>query len=169
MSAETIPLVSEGRYQLNQRRAESASKHLFDLLDGVKDPEIPVLSIWDLGILQDVSVGTDGVINVVITPTYSGCPAMGQIVEDIQNALRTSGYHNVSIEQRLSPAWTTEWLDTSAKERLTRYGIAAPGRSMCPQCGSHDVEVISEFGSTACKALMRCKSCAEPFDQFKRF
>ena len=169
MSAATIPLVPEARFELNQRRATSKVRHLFEILDAVLDPEIPVLSIWDLGILQDVEEDGDGAITVVITPTYSGCPAMSQITEDVEKALNAAGYDRVVIEQRLSPAWTTDWLDADAKERLVHYGVAAPGKAKCPQCGSEDVEVVSEFGSTSCKSLLRCKSCLEPFDQFKRF
>lgn len=169
MSATAIPLVPEARYELNQRRAKSNVKHLFEILDSVRDPEIPVLSIWDLGILQDVTEEDGGLVRVVITPTYSGCPAMGQITEDVEAALQSAGFEQVVIEQRLSPAWTTDWLDAEAKARLVGYGVAAPGKAKCPQCGSEDVEVVSEFASTSCKALLRCKSCLEPFDQFKRF
>ena len=167
MSAEAIPLIPQARFELNQRRSKSDVQHLFEILDSVRDPEIPVLSIWDLGILQDVTE-EEGRVKVTITPTYSGCPAMGQITEDVEKALAAEGF-KVEIEQRLSPAWTTDWLDADARERLVRYGVAAPGKAKCPQCGSEDIEVVSEFGSTSCKSLLRCKSCLEPFDQFKRF
>ena len=93
---------------------------------------------------------------------------MGQIQDDIKQVLHAHGFEDVDIEQRISPAWTTDWLDADAKARLVSYGVAAPGKAQCPQCGSEDVEVISQFGSTSCKALLRCKSCLEPFDQFKR-
>ena len=168
MVASEISLVSEARYALNKRRAESDYPELFEILDGVKDPEVPVLSIWDLGILQNVVVEDEAVI-VTITPTYSGCPAMAQIESDIKNALSAAGYPDVIMAQQLVPAWTTDWLDVEAKRRLRAYGVAPPDEANCPQCGSSDTVVISEFGSTSCKAQMRCNSCLEPFDQFKKF
>ena len=167
MVAETIPLVPEPRAMLNKRRGESACAELFSLLDAVKDPELPVLSIWDLGILQDVRE-KDGAVTVTITPTYSGCPAMQQIADDIESVVLEAGYKEVCVEQRLSPAWTTDWLDAGARKRLVEYGVAEPANAACPQCGSEDVQVVSEFGSTACKAMLKCMSCLEPFDQFKR-
>lgn len=166
-AAQRISLLPASRYEMNQRRAASPWPELFKLLDTVKDPEIPVLSIWELGILQDVAQMHDGTVKVTITPTYSGCPAMQHIADDIQATLGAAGYR-VEIDQRLSPAWTTDWMAPSAKTRLKEYGVAPPGEPVCPQCGSNQVEVISEFGSTSCKALLRCKDCAEPFDQFKR-
>ncbi len=153
---------------MNQRRSASRCAELFDILDEVKDPEIPVLSIWDLGILQDVDLENE-TVRVVITPTYSGCPAMQQITQDIEAALREAGFTSVEIKQQLIPAWTTDWLDADARKRLREFGIAGPGKTACPQCGSTDVTQISEFGSTSCKSLMRCNACQEPFDQFKRF
>lgn len=168
MAAASIPLMPEARFALNQRRQASVCGEVFDVLDTVKDPEIPVLSIWDLGILQDVERRADGSIEVTITPTYSGCPAMAQISEDIVDCLNEAGYPTVTITQRLTPAWTTDWIDAATRKRLREYGIAGPESAACPLCGSTDTEVISEFGSTACKALMKCNSCLEPFDQFKR-
>ena len=166
---QAIPLVPAERYELNQRRAASAWPELYDLLDAVKDPEVPVLSLWELGVLQRVEVAADGAVTVTIIPTYSGCPAMQQMREDIEACLRDAGYERVRIDQQLTPPWTSDYLDSEARQRLVRYGIAAPDRTDCPQCGSTDVSLISEFSSTACKAMFRCNQCLEPFDQFKRF
>jgi ring-1,2-phenylacetyl-CoA epoxidase subunit PaaD len=144
----------------------------------VPDPEIPVLSIADLGVLRDIRV-TDGRIEAVITPTYSGCPAMNTIALNIEFALEEAGFRNPKITTVLSPAWTTDWMTEAGKEKLRAYGIAPPqgkaGRRAlfgeekvtCPHCGSDETQRISEFGSTACKALWRCRTCAEPFDYFK--
>lgn len=144
----------------------------------VCDPEIPVLSIADLGVLRDVQI-VDGVAEAVITPTYSGCPAMNMIALDIELALEKAGFAKPKVTTVLSPAWTTDWMTDEGKAKLTAYGIAPPmakaGRRAlfgedqvsCPHCGSADTVRISEFGSTACKALWRCKACAEPFDYFK--
>jgi ring-1,2-phenylacetyl-CoA epoxidase subunit PaaD len=145
---------------------------------GVVDPEIPVLTIADLGVLRDVAV-TDGLVEIAITPTYSGCPAMNMISLEIELALKRAGFGNSKVRTVLSPAWTTDWLSEEGRRKLREYGIAPPqpGSSRralfgaqqvaCPQCGSTDTEVVSEFGSTSCKALWRCKSCREPFDYFK--
>lgn len=144
----------------------------------VVDPEIPVLTIADLGVLREVTV-TDGTVEVAITPTYSGCPAMNMIALEIELALEREGIRNPRIRTVLSPAWTTDWMSEQGREKLKEYGIAPPqargGRRAlfgeqqvaCPQCGSVDTEVLSEFGSTSCKALWRCKNCREPFDYFK--
>ncbi|MGO4712956.1 1,2-phenylacetyl-CoA epoxidase subunit PaaD [Bradyrhizobium sp. 2TAF24] len=144
----------------------------------VVDPEIPVLTIADLGVLRDVTVHDDAV-EVSITPTYSGCPAMNMIALEIEVALAKAGIRNARIHTVLSPAWTTDWMSEEGRAKLKAYGIAPPqaggGRRAlfgeqqvaCPQCGSTDTEVLSEFGSTSCKALWRCKSCREPFDYFK--
>jgi len=148
---------------------------LFDLLDKVVDPEIPVLTLRDLGVLRDISV-VNGTINVSITPTYAGCPAIDAMREDIETTLAEAGYQQVTVRQTLSPAWTTDWMSESGRKKLRAYGIAPPattscgqvtGRIECPQCESHDVKLISEFGSTACKALYQCQDCREPFDYFK--
>ncbi len=171
---QVIPLTSPERAQLVQRRNASPCTHLWQRLDQVKDPEIPVLSLWDLGVLQDVIETNDGV-TVIITPTYSGCPAMDMMADEIRLCLAAAGVENVTIETRLSPAWTTDWLDQEAKQALRQYGIAPPARTnsagqqtvICPHCGSHHTTTISEFGSTACKALYRCLACEEPFDYFK--
>lgn len=137
-----------------------------DAIKTVCDPEIPVLTIDDLGILRNVEESSDGVV-VTITPTYSGCPAMDTIAADIISAAEAAGATRVTINTVLSPAWTTEWMSDAGKAKLADYGIAPPGsESLCPQCGGPSREV-SEFGSTACKALMVCRSCGEPFDRFK--
>jgi ring-1,2-phenylacetyl-CoA epoxidase subunit PaaD len=150
------------------------------LLDQVTDPEIPVISIRELGILRDISLDGDQV-TVTVTTTYSGCPAMSTIKADIRQTLSAAGYEDVQVKQSLSPAWTTDWMTIEGREKLREYGIAPPQKSgeghcavispgtavACPQCGSEDTECISEFGSTACKALYRCLACAEPFDYFK--
>ncbi|MGZ8364585.1 MAG: 1,2-phenylacetyl-CoA epoxidase subunit PaaD, partial [Caulobacteraceae bacterium] len=142
------------------------------------DPEIPVISVIELGIVRDVRVNADGV-DVVLTPTYSGCPATEVIERSIRDALSAAGAGEVRNETRLAPPWTTDWIEVPAREKLRAYGIAPPpkgaaSRSLsgadkveCPQCGSTHTEEISRFGSTPCKALWRCLSCAEPFDRFK--
>ena len=150
------------------------------LLEQVTDPEIPVVSIRDLGILRDISLD-GGQVTVTITTTYSGCPAMSAIKADIRQTLSQAGYETVQVKQSLSPAWTTNWMTAQGRQKLLEYGIAPPQKSVdghcaatspgtavtCPQCGSEFTECISEFGSTACKALYRCRDCAEPFDYFK--
>ena len=144
----------------------------------VVDPEIPVLTIADLGVLRDIAV-VDGRVEVTITPTYSGCPAMNMIALEIELALAREGIAKPVITTVLSPAWTTDWMSDEGRRKLKDYGIAPPqpggGRRglfgeqqvACPQCGSTHTEVLYEFGSTSCKALWRCKSCREPFDYFK--
>lgn len=167
-----IPLLSEEQLARVQQRRHSNCPQLWNLLDTVKDPEIPVISIWDLGILQSV-VEEDESIKVVITPTYSGCPAMREIESDIRAVLADAGYPSVEVCSQLSPAWTTAWLSTEGRKKLYDYGIAPPvergsGQSIvCPQCASENTSKISEFGSTSCKALYRCHDCLEPFDYFK--
>jgi len=132
----------------------------------VPDPEVPAVSVVDLGIVR--SVRSD---RVVITPTYTGCPATEVIERDIRAALDAAGYRHVRIETALSPAWTTDWITPEGRAKLHAYGIAPPvarGAAVaCPQCGSSDTVEISRFGSTACKSLWRCRACAEPFDLFK--
>ncbi len=135
------------------------------VLDGVMDPEIPVVSIVDLGIVRDVTADT-----VVVTPTYSGCPATHAIEMAIRAALDAAGFRDVAIETQLSPPWTTDWISDRGKAQLKAYGIAPPERSNtveCPQCGSTDTREISRFGSTPCKAQWQCNACLEPFDRFK--
>ena len=153
-------------------------RRAWDIAAQVVDPEIPVLTIADLGVLRDVAI-KDGCVEIAITPTYSGCPAMNMISLEIELALERGGIRNPKVRTVLSPAWTTDWMSDDGRQKLRDYGIAPPqagsGRRAlfgeqqvaCPQCGSDDTEVLSEFGSTSCKALWRCKSCREPFDYFK--
>jgi ring-1,2-phenylacetyl-CoA epoxidase subunit PaaD len=144
----------------------------------VADPELPVLTIDDLGILRDVAVDLSGHITVTVTPTYSGCPAMDSIRSDVTSALADKGFRDVSVRLVLAPAWTTDWMTEAGKRKLLDYGIVPPqpregGAVMvslslrCPQCGSPDTRELSRFGSTACKALWVCNACKEPFDHFK--
>lgn len=144
------------------------------LLEQVVDPDIPVVSIAEIGILRDVAVSQDGDVVVYITPTYSGCPALGVIEEDVVSVLTEAGINRVRVEIRHFPVWTTEWLTTEAKRKLANYGIAPPDsvlavvpEVLCPQCASDSTAKVSEFGSTACKSLWVCTSCREPFDYFK--
>ncbi|MEM1299196.1 MAG: 1,2-phenylacetyl-CoA epoxidase subunit PaaD [Pseudomonadota bacterium] len=139
-------------------------------LDEVPDPEIPVISVVDLGIVREVAWhGED--LQIAITPTYSGCPATSVISMDIETALRARGIDRVRVSQQLSPAWTTDWLSDKGRARLEEYGIAPPTAAgqpeRCPLCQSANVERISQFGSTPCKAQWRCRDCLEPFDYFK--
>ncbi|HEY1145264.1 MAG TPA: 1,2-phenylacetyl-CoA epoxidase subunit PaaD [Allosphingosinicella sp.] len=155
IDARTLP-------QANERIAG-----IWSVLEGVADPEIPVVSIVDLGIVREVHGD-----KVVLTPTYTGCPATLVIQTDVRIALDKAGFADVAIETVLSPPWTTDWISAAGREKLHAYGIAPPTppgqRAVtCPQCGSADTEEISRFGSTPCKALWRCRSCAEPFDLFK--
>jgi len=166
--AQLIPLLPAEEWARRERRRRSPCPELWDLLDEVMDPEIPVISLYELGVLQDVQRHGEAV-TLVFTPTYIGCPALGIMEEDARAALAAAGHHEVKVETRLAPAWTTAWLTPEARRKMTEYGVAAPeGRVItCPQCGSHSTQTISEFGSTACKALFRCDDCLEPFDVFK--
>ena len=139
-------------------------ERIASVLASVPDPEIPVVSVVDLGIIRSVEPD-----RVVVTPTYTGCPATEVIERDIRDALDAAGYRDVRIETALAPPWTTDWITPEGREKLRAYGIAPPARGAveCPQCGSAETEEISRFGSTPCKALWRCRSCAEPFDLFK--
>jgi ring-1,2-phenylacetyl-CoA epoxidase subunit PaaD len=153
---------------------------IFNLLSEIPDPEIPVINISELGILREVKWDGDTCV-VVITPTYSGCPAMKMIEDDIRIKLKELGIEKIKVELVYSPAWTTDWINEEAREKLRAYGIAPPQHTSvdkgvllgkprhlkCPQCKSENVEMISQFGSTACKALYRCNDCKEPFDYFK--
>lgn len=135
------------------------------VLETVMDPEIPVVSVIDLGIVRTIKAG-----KVTITPTYSGCPATDVIERTIRDALDANGYREVAIETVLTPPWTTDWISEQGKEKLRAYGIAPPElarAATCPQCGSTNTEEVSRFGSTPCKAQWRCKDCLEPFDRFK--
>jgi ring-1,2-phenylacetyl-CoA epoxidase subunit PaaD len=156
-------------------------ERLYPVLEKVTDPEVPVLTILDLGIVRYAGFSDDGLITIKITPTYSGCPAMDVIQFEINAVLETAGFHNVTIETILSPAWTTDWMTDEGKEKLKNYGIAPPSEKTsdvsfitgsskvinCPHCGSSNTEMISLFGSTACKSLYKCNDCQEPFDYFK--
>lgn len=193
---DVITLLDHEQWLRNQSYDDKQLAPLYQLLEQVKDPEIPALSIWDMGILRSVSIdqknaeqcaddmrqpstaSTDALIRVVITPTYSGCPAMDLIREDILSVLNNAGYQHVEVEFKLSPAWTTSWMSEEARAKMAASGIAPPETTssdsqviavQCPLCGSRQTELISEFGSTACKALYRCQSCLEPFDYFKAF
>jgi len=156
------------------------SAQAWDVLKRVPDPEIPVISVTELGIVRDVVADESGV-DVVVTPTYSGCPATEVIERSIREALTAAGALQVRVRTQLAPAWTTDWIDPEARLRLSAYGIAPPGVRLsdgaqpinfvplidCPRCGSTDTERLSQFGATACKALYRCRSCREPFEYFK--
>lgn len=162
--------------------ASVSIEQVYAWLQEVPDPEIPVLSVVDLGVVRDVAWDGDACV-VVITPTYSGCPAMREITEDIRQVLARHGIGEVRVETRLSPAWTTDWMSEKGRAALKDYGIAAPAQQAidisgisrrnagpaieCPRCGSRDTRLVSNFGSTSCKALYRCVSCREPFDYFK--
>ena len=138
---------------------------IWQVLARVPDPEIPVVSVVDLGIVRAVEDG-----RVVITPTYTGCPATLAIEQSIREALDAAGYRDVRVDTVISPPWTTDWISEEGREKLRRYGIAPPdpsGEVHCPQCNSTEVEEVSRFGSTPCKSQYRCKSCLEPFDRFK--
>ncbi|MCA0376743.1 MAG: phenylacetate-CoA oxygenase subunit PaaJ [Gemmatimonadetes bacterium] len=151
------------------------------VLETVPDPEVPVISVVELGVVRDVVVQGDGV-TVTMTPTYSGCPAMREMEEDIRTALAAKGVAQVTVHTVLSPAWTTDWIGPAAREKLRAYGIAPPGKAEagglvtltrarppvpCPFCGSSDTRLESEFGSTACKAIRFCRACQQPFEEFK--
>jgi ring-1,2-phenylacetyl-CoA epoxidase subunit PaaD len=181
---------------LAQSQGDKAHHAIWDLLESVTDPEIPVVNLREMGILRAVRDGANG-LEVVITPTYSGCPAMGQMEDDVVAALRKAGVAARVITQ-LAPAWSTDWMTAEGRDKLRAYGIAPPVKSACaaasganviafaprpfsakglveretvacPQCGSDNTTEISHFGSTACKALYRCLACMEPFDYFKPY
>jgi len=159
---------------------------VFELLRGIKDPELPVVDIVELGIVRDVSLEGDAV-RVDVTPTYSGCPALRMIEDEIVETLKARDFSEVKVRNVFSPAWTTDWLSSETKQKLKDYGIAPPGAAAtsdgadlitirrsretvaCPYCGSRNTEQKSEFGSTACKAIHFCNSCHQPFDYFKAF
>ena len=171
-NADRIPVLPAEEHARRQRRARSSVSSVWDLLDSITDPEIPAISLWELGVLQDVTQQGDTLV-VTITPTYSGCPAVRVMQEDVSAALDAAGYADHRVESRLSPAWSTQWITPEGRRKLENWGIAPPADAgngsalRCPHCGSEDVSELSEFGSTACKALYRCRSCSEPFDYFK--
>ena len=141
---------------------------VYEWLADVPDPEIPVLSILDLGIVREVSIKDK--VTVTLTPTYSGCPATEAIESSVLEALKSHGVDEIAIQRVLSPPWTTDWISEDGREKLRKYGIAPPSKSLeiaCPQCKSLNTERVSEFGSTACKASWRCCDCLEPFEYFK--
>ena len=159
----------------------SRDERIWDVLRKVADPEIPVVSVVDLGIVRHARVGADGVVHVGLSPTYSGCPATDVIRSSVAQALHDAGFERVEVLDVLAPAWTSDWITKEGREKLREYGIAPPAEAVstprqmarrtpsiaCPQCGSGKTTRISEFGSTPCKALYRCTSCLEPFDYFK--
>ncbi|MBP9104045.1 MAG: phenylacetate-CoA oxygenase subunit PaaJ [Chitinophagaceae bacterium] len=160
---------------------EISKKNIWQILETVVDPEVPVLTITDLGIVRDVRI-SGSEVEIVITPTYTGCPAMDMIAMNIRLALLENGYQNIKITSVLSPVWTTDWMSEDGKRKLKEYGIAPPNPRQqvcnndlfaaaeavqCPHCNSYNTHRISEFGSTACKALYQCNDCKEPFDYFK--
>jgi ring-1,2-phenylacetyl-CoA epoxidase subunit PaaD len=153
---------------------------VLDILQRVKDPEIPVISVLELGVVRHVQLEANGKAIITITPTYTGCPAMDVMAADIKKELLEHGVAAVEVRRSLAPAWTTDWITESGKRKLMDYGIAPPEKTAdiralrgeqpvvaCPQCGSTATRMLSAFGSTACKALWQCSDCLEPFDQFK--
>lgn len=175
VSGKALKRVANAR---NQSRLPSGDAKILSLLSLVTDPEIPVLSIEEMGILRG-AWNDHGTVLVELTPTYSGCPAIDQIADDILIVLRDNGYSDVEIQLALSPVWTTDWMSEESKKKLSGYGIAPPcqttkagnvtWRVRCPQCRSFNTSMISQFGSTACKALWKCVNCQEPFDYFKPY
>ena len=168
---------------ITPRKVTLTRDAVFGILAGVMDPEVPVISVVELGIVRDARVDDD-VVHVTVTPTYSGCPAMREIEDDIRSALVAQGAREVIVDTVFAPAWTTDWIGPEAREKLRAYGIAPPGKAepqglitlsrarvavTCPFCGSHDTRLQSEFGSTACKAIHVCRHCSQPFDEFKAF
>ncbi len=157
-----------------------SKEDIYKILETIPDPEIPVISILDLGIVRDINIENDQV-EVIITPTYSGCPAMDMIEVNIKAGLQDAGYDQVKVTTVISPAWTTDWLSESGRQKLKEYGIAPPVKGAhdknllfsaervveCPLCESKDTHMVSQFGSTPCKSLYKCNSCLEPFDYFK--
>jgi ring-1,2-phenylacetyl-CoA epoxidase subunit PaaD len=174
--------MSTGSLSATETRGERDTRHdaLWQLLDTIPDPEIPVLSLIDLGIIRDVEA-TESQTRIGVAPTYSGCPATDVIRANIVQTLQAHGYPNVVIEQRLAPPWSSDWISAAGREKLRRYGIAPPAESThskrgllapdpdiaCPRCSSLATHKVSEFGSTPCKASYKCKTCLEPFEYFK--
>lgn len=164
------------------RGASPTRDDVLAILDSVMDPEVPVLSVRELGIVRDVEIDSVGGVTVVVTPTYSGCPAIRVIEQDITAAVEAAGISGVTVRTELSPAWTTDWIGPEARAKLKSYGIAPPSATssgelvqlfrhrpaaQCPYCDSLDTELRSEFGSTACKSVCWCRSCRQPFEEFK--
>ena len=171
--------------RVSQTELTARTRQAWAVLQEVADPEIPVLSVVDLGIVREVTEAEDGGIEVVLTPTYSGCPATEWIERNVVRALDAAGLGPVQASTRLAPAWSTDWISADGLRKLQDYGIAPPHSPaerevvpvhlvrlvertlVCPRCGSNDTEQLSRFGSTACKALWRCRACGEPFEYFK--
>jgi ring-1,2-phenylacetyl-CoA epoxidase subunit PaaD len=181
-AASAGPEASARRDTSAARPTRPADRRAWDVAATVTDPEIPVLTIEDLGVLRSASVEDDGVVRVQLTPTYSGCPALDAMRDDVVLALTHAGYDDVRVELVLAPAWTTDWMSEAGKEKLRHYGIQAPtGRAAardagpvrvqlavkCPRCDSLNTRELARFGSTSCKALYECRDCLEPFDYFK--
>ena len=177
VTAEAHLRLAEGR-----RPADEASARAWEVAATVTDPEIPVLTVDDLGVLRSVEVDGAGVVHVALTPTYSGCPAMDAMRDDVLLALTHAGYDEVRVDLVLAPAWTTDWMSEAGKQKLRRYGIQAPSGLApardagpvrvqlgvkCPRCDSLNTRELARFGSTSCKALYECRDCLEPFDSFK--
>jgi ring-1,2-phenylacetyl-CoA epoxidase subunit PaaD len=163
-------------------RALPSREEVLAILDGVMDPEVPVLSVRELGIVRDVEVDAGGAVTVVVTPTYSGCPAIRVIEDDIVAALGQAGFGPIHVRTAYAPAWTTDWISPESRAKLKAYGIAPPSglvgdglvqltrartAAQCPYCDSYETEVRSEFGSTACKSVCWCRACGQPFEEFK--
>jgi ring-1,2-phenylacetyl-CoA epoxidase subunit PaaD len=155
-----------------------SKEEIYGFLENVSDPEVPVLSVLDLGVVRDVQIVEPNEVVVTITPTYSGCPAMGTIAIGIKMELISRGIGSVKVQEVLSPAWTTDWMSQAGREKLIAYGIAPPqydikdnpenkAAVICPRCKATNTKVLSEFGSTSCKSLMQCGECLEAFDYFK--
>jgi ring-1,2-phenylacetyl-CoA epoxidase subunit PaaD len=158
-----------------------SKKKIFKLLNTIPDPEIPVINIVELGVIRDVLIDNDNSVTIIITPTYSGCPAMKQMEDDIKLKLIEQNISNIKINYQYNPPWTTDWLNDEAKLKLQKYGIAPPQEKtsdksfitgvgkkiVCPHCKSNNTNLVSQFGSTACKALYKCNNCLEAFDYFK--
>ncbi|MDO8145403.1 MULTISPECIES: 1,2-phenylacetyl-CoA epoxidase subunit PaaD [Isoptericola] len=163
------------------RPHEPAAARVWDIAAEVLDPEVPVLTIEDLGVLRTAEADERGAVRVVLTPTYSGCPAIDQMRDDVRSRLRAAGYEQVVVEYTLAPAWSTDWMSEAGKRKLADYGIAPPDfraasrrgpvlvqlSVRCPRCGSTRTREVARFGSTSCKALHECLDCLEPFDYFK--
>ncbi|WP_026415370.1 1,2-phenylacetyl-CoA epoxidase subunit PaaD [Actinomadura oligospora] len=164
---------------VSQRTTTSAR----EVAERVADPELPMLTLADLGVLRDVAEAADGSVTVALTPTYSGCPAMAEMRADVVRSLHEAGYADVRVTTVLDPPWTSDWISEDGRRKLAEYGVAPPGEAPrgpvpltlggvrraveCPRCGSRDTEETSRFSSTACKALWRCRACSEPFEQVK--
>jgi ring-1,2-phenylacetyl-CoA epoxidase subunit PaaD len=172
--------LSAARRQIGRPAADKLRGVAWAAAAAVLDPEVPVLTIEDLGVLRDVTLDERGEVVVTITPTYSGCPAMDAIRHDVEDAVRRAGFEHVEVRTVLSPAWSTDWMTESGREALAAFGIAPPPAAgppggpvllqlsvRCPQCGSARTRETSRFGSTACKSMWVCEDCREPFDHFK--